>query len=112
MGLPVWGTASFGFFIATSEKQFVEKAVAGNTAEIKPIADAASVSMADQLKGEGKATYTELEKLSGPIFDRNYISDMAKDHRKSRGRVSKKSKARLKTHKLTEADCSDASPSH
>jgi putative membrane protein len=101
--------------LTSSEKQFVEKAAAGITSEIKlaelalrksqdqkikdfanrmiadhgkanndlkPIADAANVKMPDQLKGEAMATYTELAKLSGPEFDRSYISDMVKAHRK------------------------------
>jgi putative membrane protein len=101
--------------LTSSEKQFVEKAAAGNTAEIKlaqlaekksrdskvkdfanrmitdhgkanndlkPIADAAHLGMSDQLEGEAKATYIKLERLSGPDFDRSYISGMVKDHRK------------------------------
>lgn len=108
--------------LTTSEKQFVQKAAAGNTAEIKlaqlaeqksqdskvkdfanrmitdhgkanndlkPIADAAYVGMPDQLKGEAKATYNVLEKLSGRNFDRMYISNMVIDHRKDAAEYQK-----------------------
>jgi putative membrane protein len=108
--------------LTSSEKQFVEKAAAGNTAEIKlaelalrksqdqkikdfanrmiadhgkanndlkPIAEAANVKMPDQLKGEAMATYTELAKLSGPEFDRSYISDMVKAHRRDAAEYQK-----------------------
>lgn len=119
--------------LTSSEKQFVEKAAAGNTAEVKlaqlaeqktqdskvkdfakrmitdhgkanddlkPIADADHVGMSDQLKGEAKATYNELEKLSGTTFDRSYISDMVKDHRKDAAEYQKE-KAQVKDPQFT-----------
>jgi len=49
---------------------------------LQPIAETAHVKTSDQLKGEAKATYNKLEKLSGPDFDRAYTSDMVKDHQK------------------------------
>ncbi len=101
--------------LTPAERQFVENAAAGNTAEIKlaqlaqqkaqdsqvkdfanrmitdhgkandnlrPIAQAANVTMPDQLKGDAKATHNELQKLSGAKFDRQYVTSMVRDHRK------------------------------
>jgi len=115
--LSLFSAASFvqAADLASSDKQFIEKVAAGNTAEVKlaqlaeqksqdskvkdfanrmitdhgkanndlrPIAGTAQIKIPDQLKGEAKARYNKLEKLSGPEFDRTYINDMVKDHQK------------------------------
>lgn len=56
--------------------------------DLRPIAETAHVKVTDQLKGEAKSTYNKLEKLSGPDFDRVYISD-SEGSPERRGRVSK-----------------------
>jgi putative membrane protein len=111
-----------GQSLTPPEREFVQKAAAGNTAEVKlaqlaqqksqdakvkdfanlmitdhgkanndlkPIADAANIKISDQLKGDAKVTYNELEKLSGSKFDHRYVSAMVRDHRKDAAEYQK-----------------------
>lgn len=50
--------------------------------ELKEIASKESVTLPDNLSAKDKTLKQRLEKLSGPNFDRAYMENMVKDHKK------------------------------
>jgi len=50
--------------------------------ELKSLASSKNMTVPASLDAKHKATHDRLEKLSGPAFDRAYVSDMLADHRK------------------------------
>ena len=50
--------------------------------ELKQLTSQKNVELPQDLTARDKATQGELEKLSGPRFDREYMKDMIKDHKK------------------------------
>jgi putative membrane protein len=70
--------------------------------ELKPIADAAGVKWPDHPPQDAQATYDKLSKLSGDQFDRQFVTEMVKDHQKVaqlyEQTLSKASDAQLKTY--------------
>lgn len=66
-------------------KQFGAKMVEDHTQlsnQIKPIAQQMGVSSPTELSKKDKETVSKLENLSGAEFDKAYIKDMMKDHKK------------------------------
>ena len=49
--------------------------------EIKTLASANNIQIADKLDGKNKSTYDRLAKLSGERFDREYMKAMIDDHK-------------------------------
>lgn len=49
--------------------------------EIKTLASANNIQIADKLEGKNKSTYDRLAKLSGERFDREYMKAMIDDHK-------------------------------
>lgn len=60
--------------------------------QLKPIAKKLKVNWPNDLNAEGKQMHAELEKLQGPEFDRKYVDEMVKDHKKD---VEKYEKAQV-----------------
>jgi len=50
--------------------------------ELKQIASSKGIDLPDQLTGKDKLLKERLSKLSGPSFDRVYMENMVKDHKK------------------------------
>lgn len=60
--------------------------------QLKPIAEKLKVNWPNALNAEGKQMHAELEKLQGAEFDRKYVDEMVKDHKKD---VEKYKKAQV-----------------
>ena len=66
-------------------KAFGSKMVADHTLlndEIKPIADSIGVRLPKTMNKMDQAEYEKLSALTGEEFDKEYLADMVKDHRK------------------------------
>ena len=50
--------------------------------ELKQLASQKNVTLPQDLSAKDKATKAKLESLSGEQFDRSYVKDMVKDHKK------------------------------
>ena len=50
--------------------------------ELKGIAAAKNINLPDSMSSADQATYDKLAKLNGTQFDKAYMADMVKDHRK------------------------------
>ena len=60
--------------------------------QLKPIAKKLKLNWPTDLNAEGKQMHAELEKLQGAEFDRKYVDEMVKDHKKD---VEKYEKAQV-----------------
>lgn len=66
-------------------KQFAQKMVDDHTKlgnEMKQVAQQMNVKAPDSLSGKDKSTISKLNALNGDEFDKAYIKDMVKDHKK------------------------------
>jgi putative membrane protein len=59
--------------------------------ELKQLASSKGVNLPDQPKAKDKATKERLSKLNGAEFDRAYMQDMVKDHKKDVAEFNKES---------------------
>ncbi|HVN17435.1 MAG TPA: DUF4142 domain-containing protein [Dongiaceae bacterium] len=60
--------------------------------QLKQVAEQEHVQVPTELNAKDKATKARLEKLSGDQFDKAYMSDMVKDHRKDVAEFAHESK--------------------
>ena len=60
--------------------------------QLKQVAAEQHIDLPTELNAKDKATKARLEKLSGEQFDRAYMSDMVKDHRKDVGEFAHEAK--------------------
>ncbi len=77
-------------------KKFGQQMVDDHTKANQQVQDAASkkgVTLPTELSPKDKATLDRLQKLSGPHFDRAYMSDMVKDHTKDVSEFQKEAKS-------------------
>jgi putative membrane protein len=66
-------------------KRFAERMVADHgkaNTELKSLAEKKGLSVPTQIDAKHKQTTDKLSKLSGPAFDRAYMDEMRKDHKK------------------------------
>ena len=64
-------------------KKFAERMVADHgrlESETKALAEQKRFALSANQSGDERSTYAKLSKMSGNNFDKNYISDMVKDH--------------------------------
>lgn len=75
-------------------KKFGQRMVDDHTKandELKQLASQKNVELPQHLNAKDKATKATLEKLSGKEFDRAYMRDMVKDHKKDVGEFKRES---------------------
>jgi putative membrane protein len=82
---------------ASSEevKKFGQRMVDDHTKaneQLKQVAAEKNIDVPQQLDAKDKATKAHLEKLSGEQFDRAYMKDMVRDHRKDVAEFERESK--------------------
>jgi len=66
---------------------------ANSKAKLEKIAAQQNIGLPEDLDKDAKQNYEKLSKLSGPDFDRAYIQDMVKDHKKDVAEFQKEASA-------------------
>ena len=77
-------------------KKFGERMVNDHTKandQLKDVAQQKQIQLPDKLSAKDQATKDRLEKLSGEQFDRAYMTDMVKDHKKDVAEFARESQS-------------------
>jgi len=79
------GQLASGKASSADVKQFAERMVADHgkaNTELKSLAEKRGLTVPTEVDAKHKQTMDKLSKLSGPAFDRAYMDEMRKDHKK------------------------------